>query len=87
MAQMNRLRPAGPAPMSKKRAAFERVVIPRIDNVTTALEVLAIASDRQRYEIRDVDVDYICDTVMSAAKDCCERFRAGSRKARAKLPD
>lgn len=84
---VSNLRVAAPAPMSKKRAAFERVAIPRIQNVVNALDVLGIAADRQRYEIRDSDVDYICETVMTAAKGCCDRFRAGTRKPSIKLPD
>jgi hypothetical protein len=76
-----------PAPLSKKRAAFQRVAVPRIQNAVNSLQVLGIAADRQRYDITERDVEYICETIMAAATDCCDRFRAGTRKPSIKLPD
>jgi hypothetical protein len=82
------LRPVPPTgDMSIKRAAFKRVVEPRIANAVNDLELLAICADRNRYEIYDSDMEYICDQVRRAAEDCIARFQAGTRKPFISLPE
>ncbi len=77
----------GNQPMSKKRAAFKRVVEPRIAEVLIKLEYLGAACDPVRYEIYPADAEYLAETLTRAMQDVSGRYRNGQRKPVIKLPD
>jgi hypothetical protein len=79
------VRPIGA--VSTKRAAFKKVVEPRISNAVHDLYLVSLCADRSRYDFTDEDRDYVVEELRHAFEDCVAKYMAGTKKRVIKLPD
>lgn len=63
---------------SKKRIAFKRLVMPRLENALHALDLLALVSDKTRYEFGEADVTVVAIELQAKVAEVIEKFKRGN---------